>query len=80
VARTDDSHRVAGDCRVDSVADDYSAADCPAEAGSPQDCSYPDAHSPVVDSPLADFQAGRSADCLDDFRLPEVVAAEPVAR
>jgi hypothetical protein len=78
VAQTDDSLRVAGDyppddCRVDSVADDYSApGDCPAEADSPQDYSCPDARSLLVDF--------LPADCRGDFRRPEVAAAWPAER
>jgi hypothetical protein len=42
VVQVDDLLRVAGDCRADSVAADYSApADCPAEADSPQGCFLP---------------------------------------
>jgi hypothetical protein len=89
VAQTDDSLRVADDCQADSVVDDcqadsvvddYSAAsDCPAEAGSPQDCSCPGVRSlradfPLVDSPLADFRAERSSDYPYDFQ-PRAVAA-----
>jgi hypothetical protein len=73
VAQTDDSHLAADDCRADSVAADYSAAsDCPVEAGLPQDCSCPDAHSLQ--------ECFLPADCRGDFRLPEVAAAVPEAR
>jgi hypothetical protein len=71
---------VVDDCQADSVVDDYSAAsDCPAEAGSPQDCSCPGVRSlradfPLVDSPLADFRAERSSDYPYDFQ-PRAVAA-----
>jgi hypothetical protein len=84
VAQTDDSLRVEsdyppGDCRADSVADDYSAAaDCPAEADSPQDCSYPAAHSLPVDFQRAGSQVlmvEHWADCRGDFRLPEAASA-----
>jgi len=66
-------------CQVDSAPDDWLAsADCPAEAGSPEDCSYPAGRWLRVD--FQEPWAARSADCRGDFQLPEVVAAEPEAQ